>query len=114
MDLQFSELENGIRLSSLSGELDIKGTGLVETRVAAYCAVDGARVLIDQTDVAFIASIGMRLLMLTDKSVVGRGGRLGLVAPPRSVRDVLEPTGIDNAIPLFDNLADAQAALLAG
>lgn len=114
MDLQFKELENGIRLISLTGELDIKGTGAVETRVAGYSAVEGAQVLIDLGGVTFIASIGIRMLVLTARAVGGRGGRVALVAPQGPARDVLELTGIDNAIPIFDTLPDAQAALLAG
>ncbi len=42
MDLSYEEMANGIRLVRLMGELDIRGTGAVETRVAGYSAVDGA------------------------------------------------------------------------
>ncbi len=34
MDLSYEEMANGIRLVRLTGELDIRGTGAVETRVA--------------------------------------------------------------------------------
>ena len=113
MELKLETLENGIRVIRLAGELDIKGTGAVETRVSAYCAVDGVRVMMDLSGVTFIASIGIRLLMLTAKSVSNRGGRTGLLVPRGSVRQTLELTGIDNVIPIFDNFETAQAELLA-
>ncbi len=72
MELQYSELENNIRLIKLIGRLDILGVGNVETKFAGYCAGETPRVLVDLSDVEYLASIGIRLLTINAKSIASR------------------------------------------
>ena len=112
MELQYSELKNKIRLIKLIGKLDILGVGAIETKFAGYCAGEGSRVLVDLSDVDFLASIGIRLLILNAKSVFGRDGRMVLFSPTPEVRSVLEVTGIPMIIPIYDGLESAETVLL--
>lgn len=112
MDLQYSELENGIRLIKLSGKLDIDGTGEIETRFREYCSGEKARVAVDLSGVDFLASIGIRLLTLTAKSIASRGGRMVLLNPTPDVQNVLEITGIPAVIPIYSNFESAEAVLM--
>ena len=113
MELQYSEIENNIRLIKLIGKLDIIGVGLIETQFNGYCAGDNPRVLVDLSELKFLASIGIRLLVLNAKSVSSRGGRMVLLHPTPDVRSVLEVTGIPAIIPIYDGLESAEAVLLA-
>jgi anti-anti-sigma factor len=113
MELRYSDLENDIRLIKLVGELDIVGVGAIETKFAGYCAGENARVLVDLSEVSFLASIGIRLLTLNAKSVASRGGRMVLLQPTPEVRSVLEITGIPAIIPIYDGLESAETVLLA-
>jgi anti-sigma B factor antagonist len=74
MEMQYRELENEIRCIQLAGELDIVGVGTIETKFSGYCAGERPRVLVDLSEVEFLASIGIRLLTLTAKSIASRGG----------------------------------------
>jgi len=112
MELQYSELENNIRLIKLVGRLDIVGVGAIETRFAGYCAGENPRILVDLSQVEFLASIGIRLLVLNAKSITSRGGRMVLLGPIPEVRTVLEVTGIPAIIPIYDGLESAEAVLL--
>jgi anti-anti-sigma factor len=112
MELQYSELDNNIRLIKLHGKLDIVGTGEIETRFTGYCGGENARVAVDLSDVEFLASIGIRLLTLTAKSVVGRGGKMVLLNPNPDVHRVLDVTGIPGIIPVHSHIESAQSALL--
>jgi anti-anti-sigma factor len=113
MEIQYSELDKDIRLIKLVGKLDIIGTGEIETKFAGYCAGDKVRVVVDISAVDFLASIGIRLLTLTAKSVASRGGRMALVKPTSEVHRVLEITGIPAMIPVYSQLESAEAVLLA-
>jgi len=73
MELTYRELENQTRLIELAGKLDVVGVGQVETRFAGHCSGDNLRVLVDLSAVEFMASIGIRMLMLNAKSVFKRG-----------------------------------------
>jgi anti-anti-sigma factor len=113
MELHYKELENKIRLINMIGRLDIIGVGTIETKFTGYCAGENPRVLVDLSDIEFLASIGIRLLMLNAKSISGRGGRMVLLNPSPEVKSVLEITGIPAIIPIYDGLESAETVLLA-
>src|SRR5688572_7216543 len=113
MELQYSELENGIHLIKLKGKLDIIGAGEIETKFTGYCAGDKVRVIVDLAEVDFLASIGIRLLLLTAKSVASRGGKMVILNPTPDVQGVLEVTGIPEIIPIYAHLESAETVLLA-
>jgi anti-anti-sigma factor len=113
MELYYSELDNNIRSIKLIGRLDIIGTGEIETKFTGYCAGNNVRVLVDLSEVDFLASIGIRLLMLTAKSIARRGGRMVLLNPISEVQNVLEVTGIPAIIPIYSALESAETVLLA-
>lgn len=113
MEMHYSELDNGICLIKLSGKLDIIGTGEIETKFAGYCSGDKVRVIVELSEVDFLSSIGIRLLVLTAKSVATRGGKMVLLSPIPEVQSVLEITGIPAIIPVYSHLESAEAVLLA-
>ena len=113
MELDYSETENAIRLIKLSGKLDILGTGEIETKFTGYCSGDNVRVAVDLSEVDFLASIGIRLLILTAKSIASRGGKMALLNPTSDVKDVLEITGIPAIIPIYDSFESAETVLMA-
>ena len=112
MEIQYSELQNNIKLLKLSGKLDIGGVGAIETRFAGYCAGEQPRVVVDLSSVNYLSSIGIRLLALNAKSVANRGGRMFLLSPAPDVRNVLEVTGIPMMIPIHEAIESAEAAFL--
>ncbi|MEW6030520.1 MAG: STAS domain-containing protein [Chloroflexota bacterium] len=113
MDLHYSELGNGIRQIKLIGKLDVIGAGEIETSFAGYCSGDGVRVVVDLSEVDFLASIGIRLLTLTAKSVASRGGRMALLRPIPEVGHVLELAGIPAIIPVYSHIESAETVLMA-
>ena len=112
MELQYSELDNNISMIKLMGKLDIIGVGEIETSFAGYCDGDRIHMLVDLSDVDFLASIGIRLLTLTAKSIASRGGKMALVNPTPDVEHVLDVTGIPAIIPVYPDLESAKTALL--
>ena len=113
MDLQYNELDDNIRLITLNGKLDIVGTGEIETRFADYCGGQRARVVVDLSQVEYLASIGIRLLMVTAKSVINSGGKMVLLNPAPEVHHVLDVTGIPAIVPVCARLDSAQQILIA-
>lgn len=113
MEVQYSELENNIRLIKLIGKLDITGVGQIENQFAEYYAGESARVIVDLSQVDFLASIGIRLLTMTAKSLMNRGGKMVLLNPIPDVLQVLEVTGIPAIIPIYSHLESAETILMA-
>ena len=113
MEIQYTEFDNGIRLIKLIGQLDIMGVNEIEIKFAGYCSGENARVLVDLSQVDFLASIGIRLLTSNAKSLLSRNGRMVLLSPTSDVRSVLDMTGIPGIIPVYEQLESAEAVLLA-
>jgi anti-anti-sigma factor len=111
MELQYSEIENGINVLKLIGILDFKGVDEIETKFAGYSTGDQSKVLVDLSEVEFLTSIGVRLVVTTAKSVASRGGKLVILNPNENVKDVLEMTGIMDIIPIHTDLTEAIADL---
>ncbi len=101
MKLDYSELENGIRLIKLEGRLDLNGTYSIEVQFVNRCAGDGARVLVDLSGVNYVSSVGIPMLVNTAKSVVSRGGKMAFLNPQENVTKVLDLVGVSNVIPIF-------------
>jgi anti-anti-sigma factor len=112
MEIQYSELDNNVRMIKLTGDLDINGVNEIDIKFTGYCAGDQPRILVDLSAVSFLASIGIRMLILTAKSVVNRGGRMALLSPTSEVKDILEVTGIPAIIPVYENFESAQTVVL--
>ena len=112
MELQYSELDQNIRLIKLVGKLDIAGANAIDVKLAGYCSGESPRVLVDLSGVNYIASIGIRTLTTNAKSLLTRGGKMVLLNPTPDVKSVLELTGIPAIIPIYENFESAQTVLL--
>lgn len=113
MELQFDTMQNGIRILKLIGKLDIFGTGEIETKFSGYCAGQKPLVVVDLVEVDFLASIGIRLLVLNAKSIASRGGKMVIINPIPEVQHILEVTGIPAIIPVYSHFESAEAVLMA-
>lgn len=96
---------------SLQGRLDVAGALEIDAPFTAAAVTQCARVVVDLAETSFIASIGIRTLVSSAKALAVRGGRMVLMRPGPDVRRVLETAGIDQIIPIRDDLAGATAAL---
>ena len=66
--------------------------------------------IIDLSGVSYIASLGMRMLLIVGKAIAAHGGKMALMAPSASIAGVLNTAGIDRAIPVRASLDDALSA----
>lgn len=110
MQLDYSELKDGIRLIRLEGRLDLNGTYSIEVQFVNRCAGDRVRVIVDLSEVSYISSVGIPMLVNTAKSVVHRGGKMAFLNPQENVVKVLELVGVTQVISIYH---DREAAIRA-
>ncbi len=106
--MQVSELGDVTRVA-LAGRLDTAGAGKIEPRFAAVVVARGGCALIDMTDVAFLASLGVRMLISTSRSLAFKGGRMALYGANPAVMEIIETTLLDEIIPVAATEAEALA-----
>jgi anti-anti-sigma factor len=111
MELISEQLADEIEKISLSGRLDTAGTDQIGLRFAGLTATKPALVVVDLSQVSFLASIGIRMLLSNAKALERRGGRMALASPSAMVEEVLKIAGIDALIPLYADVESACAGL---
>lgn len=111
-----AELEDGVRVIAVRGELDLSTASNLETPLEDAIAAGDASVLIDLTDCEFIDSTGIALIVRAwqrlDDSADGNGsGRVVICSANDQVRRVLEITGLELSIPIHETRDEALAVL---
>lgn len=112
MEMSVEEIEGGATRAALRGRLDVVGTGLIELK---FSAIAGSRraLIVDLSEVSFLASMGIRLLVIGAKAVGSKGGKMVVLSPSENLATVLKTAGIDAIIPIFYERAAAVAAVTA-
>lgn len=106
-----SDLAGRATCVRLSGRLDAAGADQIGVRFSAVVASAGRPALIDLADVSFVASLGIRLLIATARSMASKGQPMVLFGAGELVRGVLDDVALDQIMPIVDTEAEAIAAL---
>lgn len=103
MKINVTEAKQGVRCIALDGRLDAAGVqaGEAEFNSAVMAAPN---IIVDLGKVPFIASIGIRLLVTGAQAQSKMGGKMVMVHPDEATRRILKTTGIDQLIPVFDDM----------
>lgn len=110
MNMVVDELDGGITNVTLRGRLDLLGAQTIDLPFSEIADLKNA-VLVDLSEVDFLASLGMRVLLTSAKAVHRKGGRLAIVVPEGNVLKALKTAGFDAIIPIFQDRSAAVAAV---
>lgn len=114
MSISYNDVGADLRRIVITGRLDIPGTDSVATQLVELTAAPKKGVVVDLSGVKVLASIGIRALITSAKAVQQRGGKMVLVVDAGSTVGMsLEATGVDELVPVFENVADAERAAVA-
>lgn len=108
MIMKFSEREGrgGVIIVELEGRMDSEGVSQIEDRLSEISAMRRGLV-IDMCRVDYMASLGIRKLLQTAKSLATSGKKLALVSPQSLVLGVLKVANIDSVIAILPNIDEA-------
>jgi anti-anti-sigma factor len=113
MKLETGQIDGGITMIRLVGRMDVRGAQEVDLKFTGVTSVNQGAFIVDMSQVDFLASIGIRTLLVSAKAVKARGGQLVLFNPTDLVASVLEMSGIADILPVFHDLSAARAAVTA-
>jgi anti-anti-sigma factor len=108
MEMQFSDV-GAVRKVVLSGRLDTSGVDLVETKFGAAIVPGGKNTVVDISEVSFLASMGIRMLISTTRALSRKGAKLALYGAGPSVMDVIETAVLTEIIPVAPSESEAIA-----
>jgi anti-sigma B factor antagonist len=108
--METEELAGGVTKVTLTGKLDIAGANAIDLHFNVIAGSKRA-VIVDLSRVSFVASMGLRTLILGAKVVASKRGRMVLLSPTADVEQVLVASGADTLIPILHDLDAAVAAV---
>jgi len=106
-----ASLTRELALVSVSGELDLHTAGSLQTRIEEADTVGAGTVVVDLSEISFIDSSALEVLVRETKRLEGRGHSLVLVTNDPRTRRILEVTGLDRVLRTYATLQDALADL---
>lgn len=109
MDIHESKLDR-VTVARMSGRLDVATAPAAQARLLEMLA-SGSALIADMTDVAYVSSAGLRVLLMAAKQAKSRGAHFGLIGPQPSVREVLAMSGFDKIIQVHPDLDTAIGTL---
>ena len=110
MKMDTQDMADDITRIILSGDLDARGAGEIDLQFQAIAA-SRSKVVVDLSQVGFLASIGIRTLIQAAKANAGKGGRLVLLDPTEAVWKVVVTCGADAVLPMAHGFDQAVAAI---
>ena len=110
MRMQLEEVAPGVTKANLVGRLDIGGSQDIDLQFTALTASCRA-LIVDLSEVSFIASMGLRTLIVGARTMNRKGGHMVLFRPVIGVEAVLVSSGTDNVVPILRNLDEAIRAV---
>ena len=108
MEMQHSDVGT-VRKIVLTGRLDTTGVDHVETKFGAAIVPGGKATVVDLTEVSFLASMGIRMLITTTRALSRKGAKLALYGATPGVMDVIETTALSDIIPVAGSESEAIA-----
>ncbi len=108
MKMDVIDIENGIKTVVLSGSMNVQGALDLEPRFNEIVKTTD-KVIVDLKDVSFLTSLGMRILVMSNRSLDAKGGKLVLVNPQALVEKALKTAGVDTIIPIAPDMSAAVA-----
>ena len=93
----------------LAGEVDATNSDELYGVLESVIAQQPRLLIVDMSELSFMDSTGLRMLLRSTRALDQQGGVLALAAPQVAVARVLQLTRADQLIPVYDSVADAIA-----
>ncbi len=108
--VQISETKMANRLViGLTGRLDSATSPLLDVRLGALIEGGETQIVFDCTQLHYLSSAGLRVLLVGAKKLSGRGGRIVLAAAKSHVLEVVHLGGFESIFPHFSTIEAAIA-----
>ena len=101
---------NDIHIVAFTGSLD-SGTSPEAQKSLEAVLASARKVVLDFTNLDYISSAGLRVLLGAAKQLRASGGKLGMFGLNQSVREVFEISGFSSILAVHQSEAEALGAM---
>jgi len=108
MNLSFEDISETIVKINLTGKMDLMGAQEIDLRFNALSST-GKNIIVNLEEVTFLASMGIRTLIMGAKSAKLKNCEMVLLKPNADVEEVLKASGLDSVFTIVQDMDSAQA-----
>ena len=108
-----AQRESETVIAKANGRIDSSNSREFHSDLEAVIAKDDPAVVLDFEEVSYISSAGMRVILLTAKSLWSSGVEFVLCSMNGSIREIFKISGFDKIIPIHGSQPEALAAVSA-
>ena len=106
-----AERDGGTLIARANGRIDSANSREFHSSLEEVVADDDRAVVLDFEDVSYISSAGMRVMLLTAKSLQRDGVKFALCSMNDMIREVFKISGFDKIIPIHGSQSEALTAV---
>ena len=106
-----TERDGGTVVAMPTGRMDGSNAREFQDALDAVIQDNDRALILDFGEVSYISSAGLRVLLVTAKTLQGNGAELSLCSLDDPIREVFSISGFDSIIPIHDSRGDALAAV---
>lgn len=111
MEMDVSSLGERLVRVRLSGRLDTQGVDRVETRFVATLVPGANSAIVDLSQVDFVSSMGIRMLVSAARSLKTRQASLAVFGARQRVNQIFEAVSLSKLLPICSTEDEALAAV---
>jgi anti-sigma B factor antagonist len=100
----------GVAVVSIGGEIDLSTAPVFEAAITGALDRDPPVLVIELSEVSFMASVGLRILVATHEKV-SESAQMAIVANNPATSRPIQLTGLDKVMSLYPTLDEALIAL---
>jgi anti-sigma B factor antagonist len=108
MKTQIKTVE-GITVATLSGEIDATTAPTLTDKILPL-AESGSKLLLDMSQIAYMSSAGLRVLLSLYRQATAHDGKVVLVGLSEELKDTMTVTGVLGFFTTGESVAEALAA----
>jgi anti-sigma B factor antagonist len=102
MDIAIRTVDD-VTVVEMAGELDAMTAPAAQLQLLSLVK-PGCRILLDMTNVSYMSSAGLRMLLSTYRQLSSNNGRIVLVGVAEDIRDTMLATGFLNFFIIYETL----------
>jgi anti-sigma B factor antagonist len=98
--------QNNILIIKVNGSIDSNTAPEIQEKVLEASA-DSKNVIIDLSEVDFVSSAGLRVILMIYRQIKSKDGKVVLVGVSEEIEDVMTVTGFANFFEMVDTVENA-------
>lgn len=100
--------EGSLSIVALKGRVDSHNCDQVSDELKSKLPEDALFVIINLAQLEYIASAGLRIMLILQKAMRAKGGEVVLTNPPEFINKILHIAGFDTVFRFFHDVQEAK------